>query len=121
MYNETTGGRPWRQDGVHKARRGQGAQAFVVRRGLDGVPDTASLELASSPGVWLTAFSWPDAHEGCAGWANRWFCAVKPRGQELNYMKATPGTPALHPALHFQHYYRLLPGFGDGTDTENPA
>ena len=94
MYNETSGDQPWRQDGGRKARRGEGAQAFVVRRGLDGAPGTASLELASAPGVWLTAFSWPDAHEGCAGWANRWFCAAKPRGQELNDMKATPGACA---------------------------
>lgn len=50
------------------------AQTFVVRPGLDGAPGSVSLELLASPGVWLTAFTWPDAHEGCNVWGCRWFC-----------------------------------------------
>lgn len=107
MTNETSDGRSWRPHDGSKTRRSQGAQAFVVRPGLDGRPDTASLELASAPGVWLTAFAWPDVHEGCSGWANRWFCSKKPRGQERHQPKATPGVP-LTQKLHCKLYWSAV-------------
>ena len=53
-------------------------------------PDTASLELAGSSGVWLTAFAWPDAYDSCGGWASRWFCVMTPPKKERG-VKATAG------------------------------
>ena len=67
------------------------SQAFLVRPGLDGSPDTISLELAGAPGVWLTAFVWPDAHEGCSRWARNTFCALEPARGEPLQPKPTPG------------------------------
>lgn len=78
------------------SRAPEEAQTFVVRPGLDGAPGSVSLELLGSPGVWLSAFTWPDAHEGCIGWGCRWFCRHAPshssHGQsEPKYGERIPG------------------------------